>query len=50
MEASEINSVDFQDGKAVAVFAEKTNLENDLNNDFKHEKTSLVKGDQFSRR
>ena len=38
---SEINSVDFQDGKAVAVFAEKTNLENDLNNDFKHKKTNL---------
>ena len=40
---SEINSVDFQGGKAVAVFAEKTNLENDFNNKFKHEKTSLSK-------
>lgn len=44
---SEINSVDFQDGKAIAVFAEENNLENnlenDLNNNLKYEKTSLSK-------
>ena len=44
---SEINSVYFQDGKAVAVFAEENNLENnlenDLNNNLKYEKISLSK-------